>query len=383
MRSTSNSNVEVLNSQNNSRVGIWQQAGCCALVKEHTQVKNRIIKTWYEINHSDLTEDEIRLYLNKLIEIGIPYTYIIDSNKRVTITFPTNDLVSYQEGYVYFIFLRYLWSSYYTGLVKTALDIISITDIDIFRAIQLAHHEKNYSGGHSLYFENTGVGCIYNYKDFKTGLKNTSVSYINVFFSRQYNLFVLNTTPVREAYVKLTSTLRSKFQKLLNDKFFLFPNVKSLITSKKYKEALSEIERLSKIYNFATPQEAKQVVTPVFLKEIEVFLKEEFQADLHKEELDTIKKCSDYLATVNLSKLFNTEVKSVSVDKKVSVGDVVMYQENNIIFIGVKHTGNIIKIMQATTPIGFNSCSYFKGNEGRMIQNNQLLLKVNVELGEN
>ena len=381
MRNTSNSNVEVLNS-NGTRVGIWVAAGCCALVKDHTQVKNRIIKTWYEIKNSDLTEDEIRLYLNKLIEIGIPYTYIID-NGRVTISFPTDNLVSYQEGYVYFIFLRYLWSNYYTGLVKTTLDIISTTDIDIFRAIQLAHHEKNYSSGHSLYFENTGVGCIYNYDDFKTGLKNTHVSYINVFFSRQYNANVYSTSPVKEIYYKLNNTLQSKLQKLLNDKFFLFPNVKSLITSKKYNEALSEIERLSKIYNFTTPKEAKQTVTPVFLKEIEVFLKEEFQVDLHKEELDTIKKCSDYLATVNLSKLFNTEVKSVSVDKKVSVGDVVMYQENNVIFIGVKHTGNIIKIMQATTPIGFNSCSYFKGNEGRIVQNNQLLLKVNVELGEN
>jgi len=136
MTRTLNSNVDVIRIPSNNIETSYRNQDCCAFVKNYTGDKGYLIKSYFNINDTDYSKEQITEYLDLLIAFGIPYKYESDNNK-VTVEFSTDTLIHAQEGYVYFIFLRYLWSNLYKDLVRIAIDVTKTTKLIYFKLFRL------------------------------------------------------------------------------------------------------------------------------------------------------------------------------------------------------------------------------------------------------
>lgn len=372
--STSNSNVRTLRRSDNSEIYDDRGRDCCAFVKDRCSSSDRLIQVYFNIRNTKHNLEEIKDYLEGLKKVGIPYSYEFKDNEVIA-EFPTCDLVNAQEGYIYFILLRYMWSTYYEGIVKRALDIVSKTNFDMFQAAQIAHHEKGYPSGHSLYYENTGCGYIYSYEEFKKTIHNCRNENVNLYFSRQYNTRVAQIDPVVGKYRNFTSTQSTKFCNYLRDRLS-FKNVKSLISEGKYEEAYNTIMSENNLYSAVG---ISSNVSPVFAKEMSDYI--------DKEVLIPVKviyeNCLNYVKSLDLTKYLGIKSNNVTFDTTSTVGDLVVGMENDTVIVGVKHTSSILKVITSSKALTLTSCGKFSTSEGRLLPSGTQLWKLNVELNEN
>ena len=128
MGRTSCSNLNIYNLKDRSTKERYQGVGCCALVKKYTAYETYILESYFDISDTIYKVEQIREYLDLLIALGIPYTYKIEGD-RVTIEFATDKLIHQQEGYVYFIFIRYFFTPNCLSTAETIVDIYLFTTL--------------------------------------------------------------------------------------------------------------------------------------------------------------------------------------------------------------------------------------------------------------
>ena len=373
MGRTSNSNLNIYNLQNRSTKERYQDVGCCALVKKYTSYRTYILESYFDISDTIYKVEQIREYLDLLIALGIPYTYKIEGD-RVTIEFATDKLIHQQEGYVYFILIRYLWSNSYDGIVSTALDIVHTTEFDIFQAIQIAHHAKIYASGHSLYHQNSGCGYIYTYQEFLTKINTVTEGNLNRFFSRQYNAYLYSQEPGQSAYRKLSGDKQQKLVAHFRKRFNL-EEVGVLIKEKKYNEAYAYIMEENNKY-FAEPN---AYVSKTLSNEMLKYIAEELEIPVKI----IYEKCLDYVKTLDLTKMLGIKSNNAELDMKSGVGDLIVCSDGDNVLVGIKHKPTIIKVLHSSKTAGLSSCGWFKGSEGRLLPADTICWKLKVELDEN
>lgn len=374
MTRTLNSNVDVIRIPSNNIETSYRNQDCCAFVKNYTGDKGYLIKSYFNVGATDYSKEQITEYLDLLIAFGIPYKYEFDNNK-VTVEFSTDTLIHAQEGYVYFIFLRYLWSSLYKDLVRIAIDVTKTTKFDIFQAIQIAHHANNYSSGHSLYYQGTGCGYIYTFEEFKSNITKVRDGNLNLFFSRNYNVQLYNLSPMHVKYRALTSQKQSQLVQYTTKKYFQFNDVKALIVDKKYDEAYTTIME----YNAKYRTDSNSQISNVLITEISKYIDEELSIPAKV----LYERCTNYIKTLDLTKMLGIKSNTIELDTKSSIGDLVVANENDNVILGIKHKNGIVKVINSDKRASLSSCGWFKSSEGRVLPLDTIYWKLKVELDEN
>lgn len=237
------SNIKIFN-LNNICIKDEYNKDCCEFIKSYFSGYSKLT-VYFNPSDTTNTETQIYEYVNKLQQLGLPYI-IEDSSDSYKYIFSIDisKIINYQEGYTYFIFLRYLWSSYYKPVVNNTLTITNNSNYSIFESIQLALHLNKYPESHSLYYTSHS-GNIKTYSEFCLQMLDKNINCLNNFFTLYNKNYIQNN-------LKLTNT----DEKLLfyNDVFPLNTYVE-LFKNKEYEKLYLTIQKNNNCFRYDNYQQ--------------------------------------------------------------------------------------------------------------------------------